>query len=98
MGARRSADEDAQELHPGDHLNGGPQHDDIAPGIECGVRLQHSSILPDRMRGPISPVPQGAYAHFAERLSALYQTTLEQPVPDRFLELLDKLDRREGQG
>lgn len=98
MGARRSADEVTQELHPRDHINGGRKRDDIAPGGECGVRLHHSTILTERMRDPISPVPHGAYAHFAERLSALYQTTLEQPVPDRFLELLDKLDRREGQG
>ena len=97
MGARRSAEEDTQELHPRDHINGATRHDDRAPAGECGERLHHATSLPYRLGDPISAVRPGAYAHFAERLSALYQTTLEQPVPDRFLELLDKLDRREGQ-
>lgn len=96
MGARRSADEDAQEFHSGGHVDGHMQHDGGVPEAHCGVRFDHSTLRPDTMRDGHSRVSHGAYAHFAERLSALYQTTLEQPVPDRFLELLDKLDRKEG--
>jgi hypothetical protein len=39
----------------------------------------------------------GVSAHVADRLTSLYQATLQQPLPDRFRELLEKLDRGEGQ-
>jgi len=39
----------------------------------------------------------GVSAHVADRLTSLYQSTLQQPLPARFWELLEKLDRGEGQ-
>ena len=34
-------------------------------------------------------------AHIGDRLKALYDDMLNEPVPDRFLELLTQLERRE---
>jgi hypothetical protein len=39
----------------------------------------------------------GVSAHVADRLTSLYDATLQQPLPDRFRELLEKLDRGESQ-
>ncbi|CAH1654121.1 NepR domain-containing protein [Hyphomicrobiales bacterium] len=97
MGARRSADEETQELHPGNRIDGGMKQEGPAPECERGARMAHSTIALDGIGTSLSPALRGPSAQFAERLTDLYRTTLEQPVPDRFLELLDKLDRREGQ-
>ncbi|MBS7696094.1 MULTISPECIES: NepR family anti-sigma factor [unclassified Chelatococcus] len=96
MGARRSADEETQELHPGGRFGGDVREENPAVDGEFGVRVTGAGAL-GGIDGALSPALQGITAQFAERLSDLYRTTLEQPVPDRFLELLDKLDRREGQ-
>ncbi|CAH1663521.1 MAG: hypothetical protein KF735_01705 [Chelatococcus sp.] len=98
MGARRSADEETQELHPGTRINGGVKQGGSAFEGERGVHMTHPATAVDGMGAQLSPALRGVSAQFAERLTDLYRTTLEQPVPDRFLELLDKLDRREGQG
>ena len=34
-------------------------------------------------------------AHIGDRLRTLYEDVLSEPVPDRFLELLSQLERRE---
>jgi hypothetical protein len=33
--------------------------------------------------------------HIGRQLRAMYDTVLNQPVPDRFRELMDRLDERE---
>ena len=35
-------------------------------------------------------------AHIGRQLRAMYDTVVNQPVPDRFLELLNKLDEKTG--
>jgi Anti-sigma factor NepR len=35
-------------------------------------------------------------AHLGTKLKAVYQTLVDEPVPEKFLELLDELERREG--
>ncbi|MHB2168896.1 NepR family anti-sigma factor [Alsobacter sp. R-9] len=35
-------------------------------------------------------------SHIGRQLRAMYDTVVNQPVPDRFLELLNKLDEKTG--
>ncbi|WP_367278276.1 NepR family anti-sigma factor [uncultured Alsobacter sp.] len=35
--------------------------------------------------------------HIGRQLRAMYDTVLNQPVPDRFRELMERLDAKEGQ-
>jgi len=50
----------------------------------------------NRPAGPaLSPDLQ---AHIGNRLRALYDGVLSEPVPDRFLDLLDKLEQAEKGG
>lgn len=39
-----------------------------------------------------------AQARIGEQLRSMYDDLLKQPVPDRFVELLRKLDAKDGQG
>lgn len=52
---------------------------------------------------PPRPTPQPALQpqvqdHIGRQLRALYDDVLSQPVPDRFKELMDRLDQRAGDG
>lgn len=92
MGARRSSDGQTQELNPEDDFDGTVV---VANG---DVRLESdAAAVLATDADAISASLKGPSAYVADRLIALYQATLEQPVPDRFLELLEKLDRGEGQ-
>lgn len=47
-------------------------------------------------KGEASELDTDVQAHIGRQLRAGYVDILNQPVPDRFLELLAELDRREG--
>lgn len=36
--------------------------------------------------------------HLGRKLKAAYQTLVEEPVPDKFVKLLDELRQKEGKG
>lgn len=36
-------------------------------------------------------------SHIGRQLRAMYDTVVKQPIPDRFLELLSKLDEKSGE-
>ena len=48
--------------------------------------------------GPRSgkPLPADIQAQVGRRLMAIYDAVLQQPVPDRFRQLLDTLDQKTG--
>jgi hypothetical protein len=37
-------------------------------------------------------------AHLGRKLKSAYQSLVEEPVPDKFVKLLDELRRKEGKG
>jgi hypothetical protein len=45
---------------------------------------------------PLSSVPGDVQSHIGRQLRSLYDSVVQQPVPDRFLELLSKLDEESG--
>jgi len=47
--------------------------------------------------GPTAPAPNDIQAHIGRQLRSLYDGVVQQPVPDRFRELLDKLDAASGE-
>ncbi|PZQ19109.1 MAG: hypothetical protein DI565_01595 [Ancylobacter novellus] len=49
-------------------------------------------------KGDPSELDTDVQAHIGRQLRAGYVDILNQPVPERFLELLAELDRREGCG
>lgn len=53
------------------------------------------ATMPDPI-GPLAPAPTDIQAHIGRQLRSLYDTVVQQPVPDRFLELLNKLDEASG--
>jgi hypothetical protein len=36
--------------------------------------------------------------HLGKKLKSAYQTLVDEPVPDKFVQLLDELRRKEGKG
>jgi hypothetical protein len=49
----------------------------------------------DQARDGESPELKGAYAEIPKKLKAYYDSLQEEAIPDRFLDLLEKLDRAE---
>lgn len=53
--------------------------------------------------GGAAPVPEAPSLqpqiqdHIGRQLRAMYDTVLNQPVPDRFRELMERLDAKEGE-
>lgn len=47
-------------------------------------------------KGEAMRLDQDVQAHIGRQLRAGYVDILNQPVPDRFLELLSELDRKQG--
>jgi hypothetical protein len=54
----------------------------VDPGLSSGV------VALPKKRGP------NVKDHISRQLKALYSEVANQPVPDRFLELLDRLDEK----
>ena len=46
---------------------------------------------------PVPPVGQDVQDHLGRKLKASYEDLVRQPVPDKFKQLLDELERRERQ-
>jgi hypothetical protein len=53
--------------------------------------LEQAGLGPDES-GKIVPLDTDLQAQIGRQLRAIYDGVLAQPVPDRFLELLDQLD------
>lgn len=49
----------------------------------------------DQARDKKSPEFTGAYAEIPKKLKAYYDSLQDEAIPDRFLDLLEKLDRAE---
>lgn len=47
----------------------------------------------DGKRDGAPPLPQDVQVRIGDKLKALYQEVVQQPVPDRFKELLAQLDK-----
>ncbi len=51
------------------------------------------------MSAPVAPLLSAAgdvQSHIGRQLRSLYDSVVQQPVPERFLELLSKLDEKSG--
>lgn len=57
---------------------------------------QHMDIVPQANAPVGTPLDNDLQAHIGRQLRAMYDTVVNQPVPDRFLELLNQLDRTTG--
>ena len=57
-----------------------------------------ASSRTDRRRSGSASEGNDIQAHIGERLKTLYDDMLKEPVPDRFLELLTQLEKRERDG
>lgn len=49
----------------------------------------------NQTRGRTSPEFSGAYAEIPKKLKAYYDSLQDEAIPDRFLDLLEKLDQAE---
>lgn len=49
----------------------------------------------NQTRGKANPEFSGAYAEIPKKLKAYYDSLQDEAIPDRFLDLLEKLDRAE---
>ena len=49
----------------------------------------------NQSRGRANPELSGAYAEIPKKLKAYYDSLQDEAVPDRFLDLLEKLDQAE---
>ena len=63
------------------------------PGQDMSEPIE--TTMPDSA-GPLAPGPTDIQAHIGRQLRSIYDAVVQQPVPDRFLELLDKLDEASG--
>lgn len=52
-----------------------------------------SEAAPPRPQGRIDPQLQ---EHIGHQLRSLYNEVVEEPIPDRFLKLLEELERKSG--
>lgn len=61
-------------------------------------QVQHAPAEPGAEKEPGKPalLPQ-VQDHIGRQLRAVYDDVLQQPVPDRFRELMEKLDRATGE-
>lgn len=57
---------------------------------------QHMDIVPQAKATAGTPLDNDMQAHIGRQLRAMYDTVVSQPVPDRFLELLNQLDAKTG--
>ncbi|MFC7398668.1 NepR family anti-sigma factor [Chelatococcus sp. GCM10030263] len=79
---------------------GDGQAGDVVDGLQTSQANSASSQHAAGWAPAAAPAETGLHgvsAHVADRLTSLYQATLQQPLPDRFRELLEKLDRGESQ-
>lgn len=49
----------------------------------------------NQTRGRTKPALTGAYAEIPKKLKAYYDSLQDEAIPDRFLDLLEKLDQAE---
>ncbi len=56
------------------------------------MMLEQAGLASDE-HGKVVPLETDLQAQIGRQLRAIYDGVLSQPVPDRFLELLDQLDR-----
>mgnify|MGYP001806574961 CR=1 FL=1 len=68
-----------------------------------GARLQAGQDMSEpiniAMSAPVAPLAATTgdmQSHIGRQLRSLYDSVVQQPVPDRFLELLSKLDEKSG--
>ena len=75
----------------------GTERMDESEGKDRKPMLSHAyraaATRKDRRRS--GQVGDDVQAHIGDRLKALYDDVLSEPVPDRFLDLLSQLERRE---
>ena len=57
---------------------------------------QHMDIVPQAKANAGTPLDNDMQAHIGRQLRAMYDTVVNQPVPDRFVELLNQLDAKTG--
>jgi hypothetical protein len=58
-------------------------------------RKADNSMSDNQTREKAAPELSGAYAEIPKKLKAYYDSLQEEAIPDRFLDLLEKLDRAE---
>ena len=72
---------------------------------DTAKRGQVADMKPEAETGPDAlPFPRGAtmeadlQAHIGRQLRAVYDEVVSEAVPDRFLKLLEDLERKQGEG
>jgi len=58
-------------------------------------RKADNSMSDNQTREKTAPELSGAYSEIPKKLKAYYDSLQEEAIPDRFLDLLEKLDRAE---
>ena len=64
--------------------------------IEEGQAPMNPTSIPD---GPVSPPkrrPLDVKDHISRQLKALYDDVVNQPVPDRLMDIVNRLDEKSG--
>lgn len=59
------------------------------------ARALPSASLDDRL-GTKAKLDSGSQKRIGDQLRAMYDELMQQPVPDRFREILDQLDKKKG--
>jgi hypothetical protein len=62
--------------------------DNDKPKVDPRKRAEGENVLDTRLQAQLQ-------AHLGRNLKAVYDALVEEPVPDRFLKLLDELERKE---
>jgi hypothetical protein len=68
-------------------------------GVQRQAGQDMSEPINIAMSAPVAPLavtPGDVQSHIGRQLRSLYDSVVQQPVPDRFLELLSKLDEKSG--
>jgi hypothetical protein len=71
---------------------------------DTAKRGQAADMKPEVEMIPKTPIPRGAIleadlqAHIGRQLRAVYDEVVNEAVPDRFLQLLEELERKKSEG
>jgi hypothetical protein len=66
------------------------------PGPEKMIAIKELPQAPSPATLPTPPLASDLQSHIGRQLQAVYDEVLHEPVPDRFLKLLQELERKTG--
>jgi hypothetical protein len=65
------------------------------PGV-TGAQKEESQVTADEAAPPLAPVAPEVAASLTDALRAMYETVVDEPLPDAFAQLLSRLDDSDG--